>query len=299
MLSHRTKTIYLQRIKARISQEVVCIETETKSVQEFKNELDLLIQEEKAHLEELRQIQNDITMMENTIKQTNEEKLKALESAKRLHQEYKPLKEQVNHLRDSIGLDKTDENEDEILIEAFIRKLSPITEIKSKNSQSGQKSKSNENSNRSRKNSQSKKTSEYTNNKKDNLFMPHINNTSAKSFHTSHTANELPVQLATAALMAHSLRSLSPTSFNQQQQFQQQFNPFILNQVNMNNEKFKSLNNNNNNNHHLNNINTNVGKTEANKVQQNSQQTQQPLQSLPPPFRQQPPPMKVIIFLNY
>jgi len=30
---------------------------------DFKNELDLLVQEEKAHLEELRQIQNDIALV--------------------------------------------------------------------------------------------------------------------------------------------------------------------------------------------------------------------------------------------
>ncbi len=59
----RTKTVYLQRIKSRISQEIDCIESETKSIIEFKNELDLLVQEERAHLEELRQIQNDISVV--------------------------------------------------------------------------------------------------------------------------------------------------------------------------------------------------------------------------------------------
>ncbi len=59
----RTKTVYLQRIKSKISQDIDCIESETKSMIDFKNELDLLVQEEKAHLEELRQIQNDIALV--------------------------------------------------------------------------------------------------------------------------------------------------------------------------------------------------------------------------------------------
>merc|ERR1712127_28967 len=144
----KNKTIYLQRIKSKISQEVDCIESETKALIDFKTELDLLVQEEKAHLEELRQIQNDMTMMENTIKQANEDKIRALESAKRLHQDYKPLKEHVNHLRDSIGLDKIDENDDEILIDKFLKKLNPE---KSKNSNHNhnhreKSSKNNENS---------------------------------------------------------------------------------------------------------------------------------------------------------
>ena len=53
----------MQRIKSRISNEVECIESESKSLIDFKSELELLVQEEKAHLEELRQIQNDITMV--------------------------------------------------------------------------------------------------------------------------------------------------------------------------------------------------------------------------------------------
>ena len=41
-------------------QEVELIESETKCVSNFQMELDMLIQEKLAHLEELRQIQNDI-----------------------------------------------------------------------------------------------------------------------------------------------------------------------------------------------------------------------------------------------
>lgn len=57
--------------------------------------------------------------MESTIKQTDEEKKRAIDSALRLHVEYKPLKIQINHLRESIGLDKTDDIEDTQLIDYF------------------------------------------------------------------------------------------------------------------------------------------------------------------------------------
>lgn len=53
----------MQRIKSKIAQDVDSIEYESKSLLEFKSELELLVQEEKSHLEELRQIQNDIQMV--------------------------------------------------------------------------------------------------------------------------------------------------------------------------------------------------------------------------------------------
>ncbi len=56
----RTKTINLQNLKTKLMQEVELIESETKCVSNFQMELDMLIQEKLAHLEELRQIQNDI-----------------------------------------------------------------------------------------------------------------------------------------------------------------------------------------------------------------------------------------------
>ncbi len=51
----------LQRIKSRLAQEVESYEQETKCLHNCQSELELLIQEKLAHLEELRQIQNDIS----------------------------------------------------------------------------------------------------------------------------------------------------------------------------------------------------------------------------------------------
>jgi len=53
----------MQRIKTKLSQEVDCIENEEKTTIEFKSELDLLIQEKTALLEELRQIDSDILIV--------------------------------------------------------------------------------------------------------------------------------------------------------------------------------------------------------------------------------------------
>jgi hypothetical protein len=207
--------------------------------------------------------------MESTIKQSNEEKLRALESAKRLNSEYKPLKDHINHLRDSIGLDKTDDNDDQVLIDTFINKLAPIID-KSKSgtgpqnrdhSKSNKSHSENNNSsgtshrNRAPKSAEYGKQKDLANNKDETRSTPS----------KQEKQVEFPVQLA---LMAQSLRALSPSSLSQHQQhFQSQFNPLILNQVNLNNEK-------------------------SNQIYQQQQQQQQ-LQSLPPPFRQQPPPMKV------
>jgi hypothetical protein len=132
----KIKTVSLQKLKSKLSQEVESIQNETKCMTDFKTELDLLIQEKLAHLEELRQIQEDINLMENTIKQADEEKRRAFESARRLQNEYKPLKDHINELRESIGLNRTDENDDVLVIEQFLGKLQPFTNSTDKASKS-------------------------------------------------------------------------------------------------------------------------------------------------------------------
>lgn len=56
----RSKTIQLEKIKQRIFQEVEQPEQEDKCLMEYKQEMDLLMQEKMAHVEELRQIHADI-----------------------------------------------------------------------------------------------------------------------------------------------------------------------------------------------------------------------------------------------
>ncbi|CAH1798178.1 unnamed protein product [Owenia fusiformis] len=109
----RAKTIHLDRVKGKLLQEISSTENEEKCLTDYKQEMELLLQEKMAHVEELRQIHADINTMEATIKQAEEERNRAADSAKHLYDEYKPLKAHVDKLRENIGLEKTHDIEDE------------------------------------------------------------------------------------------------------------------------------------------------------------------------------------------
>ena len=60
-----------------------------------------------AHVEELRQIHADINAMETVMKQAEEAKRQAMENARRLVDDYAPLKHDVDLMRvELLGLDK-------------------------------------------------------------------------------------------------------------------------------------------------------------------------------------------------
>ncbi|XP_072285300.1 zinc finger C4H2 domain-containing protein-like isoform X3 [Pyxicephalus adspersus] len=96
----------MEKIKARLKAEFESLESEERHLKEYKQEMDLLLQEKMAHVEELRLIHADINVMENTIKQSENDLSKLLESTRRLHEEYKPLKEHVDALRMTLGLQR-------------------------------------------------------------------------------------------------------------------------------------------------------------------------------------------------
>ncbi|XP_044219915.1 zinc finger C4H2 domain-containing protein isoform X2 [Thunnus albacares] len=104
ILEIRNKTIQMQKIKSRLKIEFEALESEEKHLKEYKQEMDLLLQEKMAHVEELRLIHADINVMESTIKQSENDLNKLLETTRRLHDEYKPLKEHVDALRMTLGL---------------------------------------------------------------------------------------------------------------------------------------------------------------------------------------------------
>lgn len=56
----RAKTIQLEKLKTRILIEVEALDQEEKCLSEYKQEMDLLLQEKMSHVEELRQIHADI-----------------------------------------------------------------------------------------------------------------------------------------------------------------------------------------------------------------------------------------------
>ena len=54
-----------------------------------------------------------VCQMETTIKQAEEDKAKSLESSKHLYEDLRPLKHQVDMLRNSVGLEKLPDLRDE------------------------------------------------------------------------------------------------------------------------------------------------------------------------------------------
>ncbi|XP_008590505.1 PREDICTED: zinc finger C4H2 domain-containing protein isoform X3 [Galeopterus variegatus] len=127
----RNKTLQMEKIKARLKAEFEALESEERHLKEYKQEMDLLLQEKMAHVEELRLIHADINVMENTIKQSENDLNKLLESTRRLHDEYKPLKEHVDALRMTLGLQRLPDlcEEEEKLSLEMIQSLSLISKV--------------------------------------------------------------------------------------------------------------------------------------------------------------------------
>lgn len=62
----RNKTVQMQKIKSRLKIEFEALESEEKHLKEYKQEMDLLLQEKMAHVEELRLIHADINVVSVT-----------------------------------------------------------------------------------------------------------------------------------------------------------------------------------------------------------------------------------------
>lgn len=95
----RNKTIQLEKLKLRIIREVKIGDEEEKCLSEYRKEMELLLQEKMSHVEELRQIHADINEMEAVIKQTEENRMRSIGLANRIHDEYLPLKTEIDQMR--------------------------------------------------------------------------------------------------------------------------------------------------------------------------------------------------------
>ncbi|XP_063708154.1 zinc finger C4H2 domain-containing protein isoform X1 [Culicoides brevitarsis] len=103
----RAKTVQLEKIKLRIVREVENGDAEEKCLAEYRRELELLMQEKMSHVEELRQIHADINAMETVIKQAEESRQRSIQMAQRYHEDFAPLKMEVDTMRrDYLGLDR-------------------------------------------------------------------------------------------------------------------------------------------------------------------------------------------------
>ena len=106
----RSKTISLEKLRLRLLHDVENVEAEDKCLAEYRREMELLQQEKMAHVEELRQIHADINAMETVMKQAEEAKRQAAESARRVIEDYAPMKHDVDLMRtELLGLEKLPE----------------------------------------------------------------------------------------------------------------------------------------------------------------------------------------------
>lgn len=118
----RSRTVQLEKIRSKLKNEIDSSETEEKRLEEYKQEMELLLQEKMAHVEELRLIHADINLMETTIKQAEEDRNRALDNAKKMYEEFKPLKDDIDHMRNMMGMDKLpnlNEEEEKLTPEFF------------------------------------------------------------------------------------------------------------------------------------------------------------------------------------
>lgn len=106
----RNKTISLEKLRYRLLHDVDSMEGEDRCLSEYRREMELLQQEKMAHVEELRQIHADINAMETVMKQAEESKRSAGENARRIIEDYAPLKHDVDLMRtELLGLEKLPE----------------------------------------------------------------------------------------------------------------------------------------------------------------------------------------------
>ncbi|XP_071956672.1 zinc finger C4H2 domain-containing protein-like [Antedon mediterranea] len=103
----RGKTLQLEKIKSRLLVEFEETENEEERLKEYKGEMEMLMQEKMAHVEELRLIHADINLMESTIKQAESDRNRAFNHAKHLYEDFHMLKQQIDLQRASIGLEST------------------------------------------------------------------------------------------------------------------------------------------------------------------------------------------------
>uniref|UniRef100_A0A6A7FRE6 Zinc finger C4H2 domain-containing protein-like n=2 Tax=Hirondellea gigas TaxID=1518452 RepID=A0A6A7FRE6_9CRUS len=94
----RNKMVHVERLRNRLASEIEAVQVEEASLAEYRAEVDQLLQEKMAHVEELRQIHADINSMENIIKNGEDARMKALDTARRLYEEYQPLKNETSRL---------------------------------------------------------------------------------------------------------------------------------------------------------------------------------------------------------
>lgn len=100
----------LNDLKNKIKETIERSQTEEKDLLDFKREREMLAEEKKTLVEELRQINGDINQMDSVIKQSEDERIKYLQTARMLNNEMKQLKCGIDKMRSHIGLPRLEED---------------------------------------------------------------------------------------------------------------------------------------------------------------------------------------------
>lgn len=103
----------VDRLRYKLNEAMDLINVEERCLQEYRREMDSLYQEKMTHVEELRQIHSDINMLENVLKQSEEDRNRHVEHIKLLHHQMQPLKDMVDKMRSEVGLPRLPDKEDE------------------------------------------------------------------------------------------------------------------------------------------------------------------------------------------
>uniref|UniRef100_UPI00358EC89F zinc finger C4H2 domain-containing protein isoform X1 n=2 Tax=Myxine glutinosa TaxID=7769 RepID=UPI00358EC89F len=119
----RSKLCQVEGVRGRLRAEVEALECEERQLRDFRRELELLLQEKMAHVEELRLIHADINVMETTIKQAEAEVGRLVDSTRRLHEEYRPLRDELEARRAALGLerDPAHDHDDQLALDSLER----------------------------------------------------------------------------------------------------------------------------------------------------------------------------------
>lgn len=103
MLYDRSKIEEFDARRTSLVDEIRRCKEGDSALEDFRKLLHELTQEKMSHVEELRQINSDINTIEEAIKQTESDRQRSFESARRLLNETMRLKDQANMLGRSAG----------------------------------------------------------------------------------------------------------------------------------------------------------------------------------------------------
>ncbi|XP_065057325.1 zinc finger C4H2 domain-containing protein-like [Rhopilema esculentum] len=114
----RSKTIKLEKLKAKIMQQLQSFKVEDEHLRDYKAEIEHLRREKMMHVESLRLIERNLAVMEKTVLQANQERGRLQERTYLLFEEYNPLKNDIDAHRMQIGLTKLKDIPEKDLIQA-------------------------------------------------------------------------------------------------------------------------------------------------------------------------------------